>query len=488
MASLALSHGSVPPPVSPLNHPNGKNRRELNSLHCRNISNRSRACRAASPSSSSTSWTTDFDLYELLGVDSSSDQLEIKKAYRALQKRCHPDIAGPAGHDMAILLNEIYSVLSDPIARNSYDLEQTKLSQFQGYTGKPLYSAWYGSENEERAVFVDEIKCVGCLKCALFANKTFAIESVYGRARVVAQWADPEDKILDAIQTCPVDCISIVERSNLAALEFLMSKQPRGSVRISAGNTVGTRVSNIFAEVTKFQNRYQEIRERASRKDSKGTDLRRESRFSAIQDIRSISNWWYWKPPSAASVEADTSLILTSTARSRMHNIERLQEAAARHKAKAIARRQEASASSEHSNDEYWNPITFLPPPPSPPSTSSHKQTSSTKPPTSSSVLEEKDKGRNADDTMNKRKRRTMDLIAPLLMAMISSASVGFRGREMVQVQGGGLEEHIAGSAVLGVVNSFELQIVLAGVTWFVIGMGVVSLVEAIESKAGSRR
>lgn len=85
--------------------------------------------------------------------------------------------------------------------------EQAKLSEFQGYTGKPLYSVWSGPENEQRAVFVDEVKCVGCLKCALFASKTFAIESVYGRARVVAQWADAEEKIFEAVQTCPVDCI-----------------------------------------------------------------------------------------------------------------------------------------------------------------------------------------------------------------------------------------------------------------------------------------
>lgn len=84
------------------------------------------------------------------------------------------------------------------------------MAEFRGYSGKPLYSTWCGSENEERAVFVDEVTCVGCLKCALLAEKTFAIESVYGRARAVAQWADPEDKILDAIEACPVNCISYV--------------------------------------------------------------------------------------------------------------------------------------------------------------------------------------------------------------------------------------------------------------------------------------
>lgn len=79
-------------------------------------------CKAASNSSSSIS---DFDLYDLLGVDSSSDQADIKLAYRTLQKRCHPDIAGAAGHDMAIVLNEAYALLSDPNTRFLYDKVST---------------------------------------------------------------------------------------------------------------------------------------------------------------------------------------------------------------------------------------------------------------------------------------------------------------------------------------------------------------------------
>lgn len=72
-------------------------------------------------SASSNSPITEFNLYELLGIDSSSDQTQIKLAYRNLQKRCHPDIAGPAGHDMAIILNETYALLSDPNSRRAYD-------------------------------------------------------------------------------------------------------------------------------------------------------------------------------------------------------------------------------------------------------------------------------------------------------------------------------------------------------------------------------
>jgi curved DNA-binding protein CbpA len=62
-----------------------------------------------------------YDLYELLGLEAEARLPEIKQAYRWLQKRCHPDIAGEVGHDMAILLNDAYATLSDPMRRAAYD-------------------------------------------------------------------------------------------------------------------------------------------------------------------------------------------------------------------------------------------------------------------------------------------------------------------------------------------------------------------------------
>jgi len=43
-----------------------------------------------------------------------------------------------------------------------------------------------------------------------------------------------------------------------------MSKQPRGNVRVGAAHTAGARVANIFVDVEKFQNRFQEAKEKAS--------------------------------------------------------------------------------------------------------------------------------------------------------------------------------------------------------------------------------
>lgn len=79
-----------------------------------------------------------YDVYELLGVEAEAPLPEIKQAYRWLQKRCHPDIAGPIGHDMAILLNDAYATLSDPMRRAVYDLVSTIYDFLIFKTLKPI--------------------------------------------------------------------------------------------------------------------------------------------------------------------------------------------------------------------------------------------------------------------------------------------------------------------------------------------------------------
>ncbi|KAJ4778323.1 Chaperone protein DnaJ [Rhynchospora pubera] len=431
-------------------------------------------CKASSNSNSSTkssSWVMDYDLYELLGVERSSGQAEIKAAYRALQKHCHPDIAGPAGHDMAIVLNEVYSLLMDPASRSIYDQEQAKLSEFQGYTGKPLYSVWSGPETEQRAVFVDELKCVGCLKCALFANKTFAIESCYGRARVVSQWADPEEKIFEAIQTCPVDCISMVERSNLAALEFLMSKQPRGSVRISQGNTVGARVSNIFADLNKFQTRFYEMKQKASKRGSEESEFQRGSRISAVQGIRSISNWWYWQPFKPETSREDASLTSNPThRRSKRPFTQKLLEAATRRKEQGgIPARIELNYS-----DKYWNPVHILP---SPSINRKAPTAASSESPINVSSEQRSSKYAKGADT----KKIRLDIRTPSIMAILAASLVMYQGDKNAGI---GVEQHMGGEIAMQIVNSFEMQVLLSGATWFMIGLAVVGLVEVLEMKS----
>ncbi|XP_019419993.1 PREDICTED: uncharacterized protein LOC109330300 [Lupinus angustifolius] len=432
-------------------------------------------CKASSSSSSSTSsyssFMQDLDLYDLLGIDSSCDQIQVKMAYRSLQKRCHPDIAGPAGHDMAIILNQAYAILSDPNARMAYDKEQAKISDFKGFTGRPIYSVWYGSESEQRAIFVDEVKCIGCLKCALLAEKTFAIESVYGRARVVAQWADSEQKTQEAIDSCPVNCISMVERSNLAALEFLMSKQPRGNVRVGASHTAGARVSNIFVDVEKFQNRFQETMEKASTKFSKEMDFQRESRMSAIQAIRSISNWLYWQSPIASGSSSRPNNSMTRITYALPDpTIGKLRDAVARKKIRDSEKANHQIPLNAAHPEEYWAPSTQVIP---------------------SSITNIATPTSAKNPSVTKGQKRTNEIDAedayenqnspfrwgfPMVTAFIAVATV--RLHEVAPVHE--LKQHAAGSLALDIVNNPWSQSILAGATWFMIGLAVIELVAII--------
>ncbi len=60
------------------------------------------------------------DFYEVLGVSKTADEAEIKRAYRDLARRFHPDL-NPAGAEQFKDINEAYAILSDPRERARYD-------------------------------------------------------------------------------------------------------------------------------------------------------------------------------------------------------------------------------------------------------------------------------------------------------------------------------------------------------------------------------
>jgi len=69
------------------------------------------------------------DYYGILGINQSSNLDEIKKAYRALAKKYHPDVSSNEDSSSVAVLNlekfrevaEAYSVLSNSLTRHNYD-------------------------------------------------------------------------------------------------------------------------------------------------------------------------------------------------------------------------------------------------------------------------------------------------------------------------------------------------------------------------------
>lgn len=62
------------------------------------------------------------DYYEILGIPRNADEKEIKKAYRNLARKYHPDVCKePGAEEKFKRINEAYSVLSDPQKRAQYD-------------------------------------------------------------------------------------------------------------------------------------------------------------------------------------------------------------------------------------------------------------------------------------------------------------------------------------------------------------------------------
>jgi curved DNA-binding protein len=79
------------------------------------------------------------DYYKILGVDKKASQDEIKKAYRKLAVKYHPDKNkdNKAAEDKFKLINEANNVLSDPQKRKKYDELGENWQQYEYAGGRP---------------------------------------------------------------------------------------------------------------------------------------------------------------------------------------------------------------------------------------------------------------------------------------------------------------------------------------------------------------
>ena len=79
------------------------------------------------------------DYYEVLGVDKNSEKKDIKKAYRKLAMKYHPDVSeDPDSADKFKEISEAYAILSDEEKRSTYD--QYGHAGMGGFSQEDIYN------------------------------------------------------------------------------------------------------------------------------------------------------------------------------------------------------------------------------------------------------------------------------------------------------------------------------------------------------------
>jgi len=175
------------------------------------------------------------DYYKTLGVPRGASADEIKKVYRKLAMRYHPDRnpGDKQAEDRFKEINEAYQVLSDPQKRSRYDQLGDSYSQWQqtGAPGNFDWGQWSAGQGGVQEVNLDD----------LFGDGTFSdfFRSIFGGTPVGQTLRGRTSRGAPSIQA-PVT-ISLKEAFN-GTTRTLQSGNRRVDVKIPSGVRTGTKI------------------------------------------------------------------------------------------------------------------------------------------------------------------------------------------------------------------------------------------------------
>jgi curved DNA-binding protein CbpA len=180
--------------------------------------------------------------YAILGIPEDASFQEIRKSYRKLAKKYHPDRNKSSHAEETVKkINEAFEILSDKRKRKQYDLESSNIFDLKDPNNedkegnlsnlKQTNSHKFGNTDFKNNVGYDNLLldtirsrfhiliepslCLAFGGCESIAPKVFVVDKskhINPKARVESETADTLDRIIMAAQACPTKAIKIIDR------------------------------------------------------------------------------------------------------------------------------------------------------------------------------------------------------------------------------------------------------------------------------------
>ncbi len=173
--------------------------------------------------------TSKRDYYGTLGISKDADKKQIKKVYRKLALRYHPDRnKSPDAEERFKQINVAYVILSDDEKRQRYDSLEIvtderdidfEIMSEEVITTPPPTTTPISDDEEVKvsrfSILIDPTLCLAFGSCETLAPKVFVVDQnvQFNPKAVVADELGADiETILDAAQTCPTRAIIITDK------------------------------------------------------------------------------------------------------------------------------------------------------------------------------------------------------------------------------------------------------------------------------------